>query len=82
LIASLHGASISSVSAETSCELDSHADTSVAGSNFLCLVEPTRYVDVYGFAPKLPCIKKVPIVTAGTDWLDPATGQSIPFDIE
>jgi hypothetical protein len=56
--------------------------TSVAGSNFLCLVEPTRYVDVYGFAPKLPCIKKVPIVTAGTDWLDPATGQSIPFDIE
>jgi hypothetical protein len=77
LIASLHRASISSVSAETTCELDSHADTSVAGSNFILLEEPTRYVDVYGFAPELPPIKKMPIATAGTAWVDPVTGRSI-----
>jgi hypothetical protein len=75
-MASLHRASTSSVSAEMTCELDSHADTSVAGSNFILLEEPTHYVDVYGIAPELPPIKKVPIATAGTAWVDPATGQS------
>jgi hypothetical protein len=35
LIASLNSVPVSSVSAETACDLDLHADTSVAGSNFI-----------------------------------------------
>jgi hypothetical protein len=69
LIASFNSVSVSSVSAETACELDIHADTSVAGSNFILLEEPTRTVDVFGFLPELPPIKKVPIATVGTAWL-------------
>jgi hypothetical protein len=76
LIASFNSVSVSSVSAETACELDSHADTSVAGSNFILLEEPTRTVDVFGFSPELLLIKKVPIATAGTAWVDPKSGQS------
>jgi hypothetical protein len=76
LIPSFNSVSVSSVSAETVCELDSHADTSVAGSNFILLEEATRTVDVFGFLPKLPPIKKVPIATAGTAWVDPKSGQS------
>jgi hypothetical protein len=71
--------SVSSVSTETACELDSHADTSVAGSNFILLEEPTCIVDVFGFSPELPPIKQVLIVliaTAGTAWVDPKSGQS------
>jgi hypothetical protein len=76
LIASLNSVSVSSVSAETTCELDSHADTSVAGSIFILLEEPTRTVDVFGISPELPLIKNVPIATAGTAWVDPKSGQS------
>jgi hypothetical protein len=76
LIASLNSVSVSSVSAETTCELDLHADTSVAGSNSILLEEPTRTVDVFGFSPELPLIKKVPIATVGTAWVDPKSGQS------
>jgi hypothetical protein len=76
LIASFNSVSVSSVSAETACELDRHADTSVAGSNFILLEEPTRTVDVFGFSPELPPIKKFPIGTVGTAWVDPKSGQS------
>jgi hypothetical protein len=76
LIASFNSVSVSSVSAETACELDSHANTSVADSNFILLEEPTHTVDVFGFSPELPPIKKVPIATAGTAWVDPKSGQS------
>jgi hypothetical protein len=76
LIASFNSVSVSSVSVETACELDSHADTSVAGSNVILLEEPTRTVDVFGFSPELPLFKKVPIATAGTAWVDPKSGQS------
>jgi hypothetical protein len=68
--------SVSSVSVETACELNLHADTSVVGSNFIILEEPTCTVDVFGFSPELPPFKKVLIATAGTAWVEPKSGQS------
>jgi hypothetical protein len=46
---------------------------------FLVLIffeEPTYTVDVFSFSPELPPIKKVPIATAGTAWVDPKSGHS------
>jgi hypothetical protein len=72
LIASFNSVSVSSVSAETACELDSHADTSVAGSNFILLEEPTCTVDVFGFSPELPPIKSSRFLLQGLLGLIPS----------
>jgi Reverse transcriptase (RNA-dependent DNA polymerase) len=48
------------------CELDSHADTCVAGSNFIILEHTNRTVDVRGYSAELKTIKGLPIVTAAT----------------
>jgi hypothetical protein len=58
------------------CELDSHADTSVARSNFILLDGPTRYVDVHGYSPELKPLKNIPIATAVTAWVYLQTGQT------
>jgi hypothetical protein len=58
------------------CELDSHADTCVAGSNFVALYEPSRFVNVHGYSPELAPIKDIPITTVGTTWVNPANGQA------
>lgn len=60
---------------QSTCELDSHADTCVAGSN-CTVIEYTGYtVNVSGFSNKLHgAIENVPIVKAATAYDDPLTG--------
>jgi hypothetical protein len=55
-------------------ELDSHADTCVAGANCVALEETYQTVDVSGFSEQLETLKNVPIVTAATAYDDPNTG--------
>ena len=44
--------------------LDSHADTSCAGSNAVALELTGEKVNVYPFTDDLPAVKEVPIATA------------------
>ena len=56
------------------CELDSHANTCVAGANCIVLEETNQPVDVTAFSEHLDTMKNVPIVTAATAYDDPGTG--------
>jgi hypothetical protein len=76
LIASLSIVSLSSAySVHSTWELDSHADTSCSVSNFIQLEDPVRFATVYPYSSELPALQKIPITSAGTAWVDPATGQ-------
>ena len=59
---------------DSSCELDSHADTCVAGSNTLRVSDERCDVTVHGYSDEL-ALMTVPVMVA-TLWLHPETGQS------
>jgi hypothetical protein len=76
LIASLSIVSLSRVSSvHSTCELDSHADTSCAGSNFIQLEDPVCFAPFYPYSSEITALQKIPITSDGTAWVDPATGQ-------
>jgi hypothetical protein len=56
------------------CELDSHAYTSVAGPNCVVLENTKQVVNVSAFSEQLETMQGIPIVTAATAVDDPATG--------
>eukprot|EP00536_Pseudo-nitzschia_multiseries_P006487 jgi/Psemu1/15430/gm1.15430_g len=59
------------------CELDSHADTTAAGSNMV-LLNPdqiTTHVDVAPFSEEYKPIKKIPIGSCAAAWTNPTSGQ-------
>eukprot|EP00536_Pseudo-nitzschia_multiseries_P008242 jgi/Psemu1/20009/gm1.20009_g len=59
------------------CKLDSHADTTAAGSNMV-LLNPdqiTTHVDVAPFSEDYKPIKKIPIGSCATAWTSPTSGQ-------
>eukprot|EP00536_Pseudo-nitzschia_multiseries_P018880 jgi/Psemu1/57794/gm1.57794_g len=59
------------------CELDSHADTTAAGSNMV-LLNPdqiTTHVDVAPFSEEYKPIKKIPIGSCAMAWTNPTSGQ-------
>jgi hypothetical protein len=56
------------------CELDSHADTIVAGANCVVLEECNQTVNVSAFSDAHKTINNVPIVTAATAFDDPKNG--------
>ncbi len=58
------------------CELDSHADTSVAGPNCVVLEFTEQVVNVSAFSEQLETMENIPIVTAATAIDDPATGET------
>ena len=58
------------------CELDSHADTTVAGGNCCVLHYTGRECDVFPYSEDYKPVQGVPIVTAGTAWQSPFTGQT------
>ena len=60
---------------EMPCELDSHADTCVAGANTLMIGDDGRKVNVTGFLDELNAGKDIPIATVATMWTDPKDGQ-------
>ena len=57
------------------CELDSHADSIVAGRNCIILTYTGKECDVSPYREDYESIKNVPIVTAATAWQSPITGQ-------
>ena len=63
-------------SEESSCELDSHADTCVAGSNCVMLGEPSRTVTVHPYSDEYKPMQNIPIGTAATVWVDPSNGAN------
>ena len=63
-------------SEESSCELDSHADTCVAGSNCVMLGEPSRTVTVHPYSDEYKPMQNIPIGTAATVWVDPSNGTN------
>ena len=56
-------------------ELDSHADTIVAGSNCVVMHYTGRECDVSPYTDEYKPIQNVPIVQAATAWQSPDTGQ-------
>ena len=58
------------------CEMDSHADTCVAGSNCVILHFTGQECDVSPYHSGYDDMKNVPIVSAATAWQCPETGQT------
>jgi len=58
------------------CELDSHADTCVAGSNCVVMEVTEQTVNVSAFADVHGVMKNIPIVTAATAFDDENTGDT------
>jgi hypothetical protein len=58
------------------CELDSHADTCVVGSNFVLLEHTSKTIDVHSYSKELNVMRDIPIATAATVWTKPHTGES------
>ena len=58
------------------CELDSHADTIVAGSNCVILQYTGKECDVAPYRDDYESISNVPIVHAATAWQSKETGQT------
>ena len=69
---------ISSGVPDGGAHLDSHADTSVGGENFMLLSDPssiTTYADVAPFLDSYAPISNVPIATCATAYTCPDTGE-------
>jgi hypothetical protein len=58
------------------CELDSHADTCVAGANFLAWEFSGLTCEVSPFTDEYESMKDVPVVTAATAWTNEETGET------
>jgi hypothetical protein len=58
------------------CELDSHADTCVAGSNCVILEETNQTVSVSAFTDAHKTFNNVPVITAATAYDDERTGTT------
>ena len=58
------------------CEIDSHADTIVAGSNCVVLQYTGQECDVSPFSDDFKPVKGVPIAHVATAWQSPVSGQT------
>jgi hypothetical protein len=58
-------------------ELDSHADTCVAGANCVLIETEGETVNVYGFSDERKPFEKIPIGTVATAYDDPKTGETV-----
>jgi hypothetical protein len=61
---------------EGPCELDSHADTCVAGANCVVLEETAQNVNVSAFMDHHKTLENVPIVTVATAYDNADTGTT------
>jgi hypothetical protein len=59
------------------CELDTHADTSVAGCNFRMCEFDGVTCEVIPFSEEYESTKDVPIVSAATAWTNEQTGETV-----
>ena len=62
---------------EARCELDSHADTCVAGPNFIIDEYTGEHCDVTPYSNEYKPITDVPIVNASTAYTNPDTGETL-----
>jgi len=60
----------------STCELDSHADTCIAGPNCLVLEFTDQVINVSAYSEQLDTMENIHIVTAATAWDDLATGTT------
>jgi hypothetical protein len=58
------------------CEMDSHADTCVAGNNCTVLEFTGRHATVETYSPDYPSKQQVPIATVATAYNCPTSGAS------
>ena len=58
------------------CELDSHADTVVAGANCVILHYTRQECDVSMYRDDYAPVQNVPVVSAATAWQSRETGQT------
>ena len=58
------------------CELDSHADTCVAGANTLLIAHDDRQVSVHPFSADYTPMSDVQIGTVATLWVHPESGNT------
>ena len=58
------------------CEMDSHADTIVAGRNCVVLNYTGKECDVHAFSDSHDAIKNVPLAQVGTAWQSPESSQT------
>jgi hypothetical protein len=59
------------------CELDSHADTCVAGPNTVVIEYTDQVVSVSAFTNQLVVLKDIPIGTVATAYDDPRDGNTV-----
>ena len=64
------------------CELDSHANTIIAGSNCIILHYTGKVCDVSPYRDDYDPVSNVPIVNAATAWQSSVTGQVYIHDID
>ena len=57
-------------------ECDTNADTCCLGKNFVILEFTQRAANIYAYIKDIAPIVGVPIVSGGTAWDDPVTGQT------
>ena len=62
------------------CELDSHADTCILGSNFKLIELTGEVVDVVPYHEQYEAKKEMPIVSAAMAWTHPDTGETFSLD--
>jgi hypothetical protein len=59
------------------CEMDTHADTCVAGGNFMACGFDGTTCEVTPFTDAYESMKDIPIVTAATAWTNEETVQQV-----
>ena len=62
------------------CELDSHADTCILGSNIKMIELTGEVVDVVPYHEEYEAKKDVPIISAAMAWTHPDTGEMFILD--
>jgi hypothetical protein len=60
-----------------SVELNTHADTCVAGKNFIVLSFTGRECDVYPYSQQYEAVRNIPIVSAATAIQHPNLGETL-----
>lgn len=63
------------------CEMDTHADTCVAGANFLLIGWDGMTADVGAFHGSYEVLRDVPIVHCCTAWTNPEDGETVILDM-
>lgn len=76
-VGAIKGSDEATAGTEARCEMDSHADTCVAGPNFVIDEYTGENCDVTPYSDEYKPITNVPIVNASTAYTDSETGETL-----